>query len=70
MLNKMVEKQFNAFFKGFHMVTDESPIETLFTAEEIEELVCGSSAWDLHALVRLGFISHHIGSALKCWPLF
>ncbi|KAF6033800.1 UBE3A [Bugula neritina] len=50
MLNKMVEKQFNAFFKGFHMVTDESPIETLFTAEEIEELVCGSSAWDLHAL--------------------
>ncbi|XP_067949124.1 ubiquitin-protein ligase E3A-like [Watersipora subatra] len=50
LLNQMVEKQFNAFYKGFHMVTDESPMESLFTPEEVEELVCGSDDWDLQAM--------------------
>lgn len=42
LLNKSVEKQFRAFYKGFRMVTDESPLELLFRPEEIELLICGS----------------------------
>lgn len=42
LLNKSVEKQFRAFRRGFHMVTDESPLHLLFRPEEIEQLVCGS----------------------------
>lgn len=42
LLNKSVEKQFRAFYRGFQMVTDESPLELLFRPEEIELLVCGS----------------------------
>lgn len=41
-LNKSVEKQFKAFRRGFHMVTNESPLKYLFRPEEIELLVCGS----------------------------
>lgn len=42
MLNKSVEKQFKAFRRGFHMVTNESPLKYLFRPEEIELLICGS----------------------------
>lgn len=42
LLNKSVEKQFHAFYKGFQMVVDESPLELLFRPEEIELLICGS----------------------------
>lgn len=42
LLNKSVEKQFRAFYKGFQMVTDESPLELLFRPEEVELLICGS----------------------------
>uniref|UniRef100_A0A2K5L4R2 HECT-type E3 ubiquitin transferase n=1 Tax=Cercocebus atys TaxID=9531 RepID=A0A2K5L4R2_CERAT len=35
-LNKSVEKQFKAFRRGFHMVTNESPLKCLFRTEEIE----------------------------------
>ncbi len=42
MLNKSVEKQFKAFRRGFHMVTNESPLKYLFQSEEIELLICGS----------------------------
>lgn len=41
-LNKSVEKQFKAFRRGFHMVTNESPLKYLFRPEEIELLICGS----------------------------
>ena len=41
LLNKAIEKQFKAFQRGFHMVTDESPLKMLFRPEEVEELVCG-----------------------------
>lgn len=37
-----MEKQFHAFYKGFQMVVDESPLELLFRPEEIELLICGS----------------------------
>lgn len=42
LLNKAVEKQFSAFYRGFQMVVDESPLELLFRPEEIELLICGS----------------------------
>lgn len=42
LLNKSVDKQFRAFYKGFQMVTDESPLELLFRPEEVELLICGS----------------------------
>lgn len=41
-MNKSVEKQFKAFRRGFHMVTNESPLKYLFRPEEIELLICGS----------------------------
>ncbi|XP_007889306.2 ubiquitin-protein ligase E3A isoform X3 [Callorhinchus milii] len=49
-LNKSVEKQFKAFRRGFHMVTNESPLKYLFRPEEIELLVCGSPYLDFQAL--------------------
>ncbi|XP_020293202.1 ubiquitin-protein ligase E3A isoform X1 [Pseudomyrmex gracilis] len=50
LLNKSVEKQFNAFRRGFQMVTDESPLALLFRPEEIEQLVCGSKIFDFAEL--------------------
>lgn len=48
LLNKSVEKQFRAFYKGFQMVVDESPLDLLFRPEEIELLICGSKVrWDI-----------------------
>ena len=47
LLNKSIEKQFRAFRRGFQMVTNESPLRTLFQPKEIELLICGSdvSTW-------------------------
>nr|UUF95670.1 ubiquitin E3 ligase [Laodelphax striatellus] len=50
LLNTSIEKQFNAFKKGFQMVTDESPLHLLFRPEEVEQLVCGSKKFDLREL--------------------
>jgi ubiquitin-protein ligase E3 A len=50
LLNKSVEKQFRAFYKGFQMVVDESPLELLFRPEEIEVLICGSKNFDFDEL--------------------
>ncbi|XP_076252231.1 ubiquitin protein ligase E3A isoform X2 [Rhynchophorus ferrugineus] len=50
LLNKSVEKQFRAFYKGFQMVVDESPLEQLFRPEEIELLICGSKNFDFGEL--------------------
>ncbi|XP_018418857.1 PREDICTED: ubiquitin-protein ligase E3A [Nanorana parkeri] len=49
-LNKSVDKQFKAFRRGFHMVTNESPLKYLFRPEEIELLICGSRNLDFQAL--------------------
>ncbi|XP_070135871.1 ubiquitin-protein ligase E3A [Drosophila bipectinata] len=46
LLNTSIQQQFNAFRKGFEMVTDESPLKLLFRPEEIEMLVCGSREFD------------------------
>lgn len=51
-LNKAVEKQFHAFYKGFQMVVDESPLELLFRPEEIELLICGSKNFDFDELEK------------------
>ena len=42
LLNQSVDTQFKAFRRGFLMVTDESPLASLFRPEEVEMLVCGS----------------------------
>lgn len=58
MLNKSVEKQFKAFRRGFHMVTNESPLKYLFRPEEIELLICGSrvrTPLQEHSAPLLGF---------------
>ncbi|XP_045483720.1 ubiquitin-protein ligase E3A isoform X1 [Harmonia axyridis] len=52
LLNKQVEKQFHAFYKGFQMVVDESPLELLFRPEEIELLICGSKVFDFDELEK------------------
>lgn len=49
-LNKSIEKQFRAFRRGFQMVTNESPLKTLFLPSEIELLICGSENYDFQAL--------------------
>ncbi|XP_017060072.1 ubiquitin-protein ligase E3A [Drosophila ficusphila] len=46
LLNTNIKQQFNAFRKGFEMVTDESPLKLLFRPQEIEMLVCGSREFD------------------------
>ncbi|KAG8176488.1 hypothetical protein JTE90_017543 [Oedothorax gibbosus] len=50
LLNKSIAKQFQAFKRGFQMVTDDSPLKLLFRPEEIELLVCGSKNFDFNAL--------------------
>lgn len=52
LLNKVIEKQFKAFRKGFRMVTDESPLQLLFRPDEIELLVCGSKNFDFDELEK------------------
>uniref|UniRef100_A0AAY4C377 Ubiquitin-protein ligase E3A n=1 Tax=Denticeps clupeoides TaxID=299321 RepID=A0AAY4C377_9TELE len=49
-LNESVKVQFKAFRRGFHMVTNESPLKYLFRPDEIELLICGSRNLDFHAL--------------------
>lgn len=56
MLNKSVEKQFKAFRRGFHMVTNESPLKYLFRPEEIELLICGS---------RVRFVTTHFNMLIS-----
>lgn len=38
--------QFNAFKRGFELVTDNSPLPDLFRPEELEELVIGQRKYD------------------------
>ncbi|KAL0614344.1 Ubiquitin-protein ligase E3A [Plecturocebus cupreus] len=48
--NNSVEKQFKAFRRGFHMVTNESSLKYFFRPEAIELLICGSQNLDFKAL--------------------
>lgn len=50
LLNECIGRQFAAFHRGFAMVTDESPLNTLFRPEEVEQLVCGSHIFDFEEL--------------------
>ncbi|KAG0727025.1 Ubiquitin-protein ligase E3A [Chionoecetes opilio] len=52
LLNKMVERQFRAFRRGFNMVTDDSPLVNLFRPEELELLICGSQHYDFMELMK------------------
>jgi len=50
LLNKSVEKQFLAFQRGFNLVTSESPLQMMFTAQELEMLICGEKEFDFNEL--------------------
>lgn len=43
LLNRSIAKNFDAFKRGFDLVMSQVPLADLFTAEEIELLVCGSN---------------------------
>ncbi|KAL3312588.1 Ubiquitin-protein ligase E3A [Cichlidogyrus casuarinus] len=53
LLNKSVEKQFNAFRRGFHMVVAHSPLPYLFRPDELETLIRGSDNYDFAELQRV-----------------
>lgn len=42
LLNTSIAKQFDAFKNGFDLVMRDRSLADLFTAEEVELLVCGS----------------------------
>lgn len=55
LLNKSVANQFNAFKRGFDAACSNSSLYTLFRAEEVEELVCGSRQLDFEQLEQAAY---------------
>jgi len=52
LLNKSIEKSFNAFQRGFELVTCNSPLASLFRPEELEEMVIGQRQYDWDAFKK------------------
>lgn len=50
LLNKSCKQQFEAFKRGFDIVTHDSLLKSLFRADELEMLVCGSQVFELSEL--------------------
>ncbi|KAF0765438.1 ubiquitin-protein ligase E3A isoform X1 [Aphis craccivora] len=50
LLNESIGIQFNAFYRGFQNVMEESPLQYLFWPEELEQIVCGSKVFDMSEL--------------------
>jgi len=50
LLNSCVEAQFLAFQRGFDLVTSESPLNMMFTPQELEMLICGEKEFDFNEL--------------------
>lgn len=50
LLNKSIQKSFNAFKRGFELVTDNSPLPDLFRPEELEHMVIGQRKYDWEVL--------------------
>lgn len=50
LLNTSVKRQFEAFKRGFDIVTHDSLLKTLFRPDELEMLVCGSQVFELSEL--------------------
>jgi len=64
LLNKSIKKSFNAFKRGFELVTDNSPLPDLFRPEELENLVIGQRKYDWETLQEIceydgGFNKNH-----------
>ncbi|XP_065669331.1 ubiquitin-protein ligase E3A isoform X3 [Hydra vulgaris] len=49
-LNTSVKQQFDAFKKGFDIVTSHSILKKIFRPDELELLVCGSQIYDINEL--------------------
>ena len=43
LLNSSIAKNFDAFKRGFDLVMSQVALADLFTAEEIELIICGSN---------------------------
>ncbi|XP_003391899.1 PREDICTED: ubiquitin-protein ligase E3A-like, partial [Amphimedon queenslandica] len=73
LLNKSIAKQFDAFKKGFDLVMKDKHLADLFTAEEVEMLVCGSKEWDFNSLEENtrydGFSKSH-SVIINFWEVF
>ena len=39
-----------AFQRGFNLVTSESPLQMMFTPQELEMLICGEKEFDFNEL--------------------
>jgi len=52
LLNDSIKAQFEAFKRGFDMVTEDSMLHRLFRPEELELLLCGSKTFDVEDLER------------------
>jgi len=52
LLNKSIQKSFNAFQRGFELVTCNSPLTSLFRPEELEEMVIGQRQYDWDAFKK------------------
>ncbi|EDV19966.1 uncharacterized protein TRIADDRAFT_32725 [Trichoplax adhaerens] len=55
LLTNSVKNQFDAFKKGFNMVTEDSLLKYLFRPDEVDMLVCGSKCLDFHELERVTY---------------
>jgi len=53
LLNKSIKNSFNAFRRGFEVVTDNSPLPDLFRPEELEQLVIGQRKYDWETLEEI-----------------
>ncbi|CAG5108585.1 Oidioi.mRNA.OKI2018_I69.chr1.g3865.t1.cds [Oikopleura dioica] len=74
LLNKSIDKSFNAFRKGFFLVTQRSPLRALFRPEELEAIVIGQRDYDWDELKRTctydgGFSAAH-ESIKAFWSVF
>jgi ubiquitin-protein ligase E3 A len=50
LLVESISKQFGAFKNGFDLVMKDKNLADLFSAEELELLICGSREWDFNSL--------------------
>jgi ubiquitin-protein ligase E3 A len=50
LLNESVKTQFDAFKRGFKLVTSDSLLYKMFVPDELEQLICGTVETDLRPL--------------------
>lgn len=51
-VNQSIKRQFDAFFKGFNMVTSKADLIKLFTAQDLYLAICGGEDLDFQEMKR------------------